>query len=52
MGAKQHPDTAKAIERILKGLPVKDAAILYKLHPTTLWKALRKLKGVGQIPTA
>ena len=44
MGARQHPDTAKALQRIIDGLPVKDAAILYKLHPTTLWKAWAKWK--------
>jgi hypothetical protein len=47
-GPKQHPDTAKALQLIANGLSVAKAAALYKLHPTTLWKAIRK----GKIPSA
>ena len=44
MGARQHPDTAKALARIAAGLTVLEAAKLFKIHPTTLWKARAKIK--------
>ena len=51
MGARQHPDTAKALKRIAAGMKVGDAAKVFGIHRDTLYKALRKLKRVRELPT-
>ena len=46
MGARKHPDTVKALQRVMDGkMTVLEAARAYGLHPTTLWKAKQRLVG-------
>ena len=44
MGARQSAETKRALKLIAKGMPVADAARRYGLNPSTLWKALRKIR--------
>jgi DNA invertase Pin-like site-specific DNA recombinase len=48
VGRPPNPNTASAVAEVLKGEKVKDVAMKYGIHPSTLYAKVRKARMAGE----